>query len=227
MDQETTMETTKARILTAAEGHAAFEGWSAPTLKAALAESQTDPGLGHALFPRGGIDLAVAYHQKGDLAMQAALAAQDLDALRYSARVALAIRLRLEAADKELVRRGSALFSLPQHAAEGAKLIWSTADAIWRALGDTSTDINYYSKRTSLSAVYGATVLYWLGDQSEGSAETWAFLDRRIENIMQFEKAKAAVQKNPLAKALMQGPLRFLGRIKAPAPQNDLPGSHK
>lgn len=227
MDQETTMEATKARILTAAEGHAAFEGWSAPTLKAALAESQTDPGLGHALFPRGGIDLAVAYHQKGDRAMQAALAAQDLDALRYSARVALAIRLRLEAADKELVRRGSALFSLPQHAAEGAKLIWSTADAIWRALGDTSTDINYYSKRTSLSAVYGATVLYWLGDQSEGSAETWAFLDRRIENIMQFEKAKAAVQKNPLAKALMQGPLRFLGRIKAPAPQNDLPGSQK
>lgn len=227
MDQETTMEATKARILTAAEGHAAFEGWSAPTLKAALAESQTDPGLGHALFPRGGIDLAVAYHQKGDRAMQAALAAQDLDGLRYSARVALAIRLRLEAADKELVRRGSALFSLPQHAAEGAKLIWSTADAIWRALGDTSTDINYYSKRTSLSAVYGATVLYWLGDQSEGSAETWAFLDRRIENIMQFEKAKAAVQKNPLAKALMQGPLRFLGRIKAPAPQNDLPGSQK
>jgi ubiquinone biosynthesis protein COQ9 len=227
MDHETTMETTKARILTAAEGHAAFEGWSAATLKAALAESQTDPGLGHALFPRGGLDLAVAYHQKGDRAMQAALAAQDLDALRYSARVALAIRLRLEAADKELVRRGSALFSLPQHAAEGAKLIWSTADAIWRALGDTSTDINYYSKRTSLSAVYGATVLYWLGDQSEGNTETWAFLDRRIENIMQFEKAKAAVRKNPLAKALLQGPLRFLGRINAPAPQNDLPGSQK
>jgi ubiquinone biosynthesis protein COQ9 len=179
------------------------------------------------LYPRGGVDLAVAYHRAGDAAMRDALGARDLTVLRFRDRVALGIRLRLEAADKELVRRGSALFALPQHALEGAGLIWSTADAIWTALGDTSRDINWYSKRTSLSAVYGATVLFWLGDTSDDHEATWAFLDRRIENVMQFEKLKAGVQKNPLTQALMKGPLKILERIAAPQATSDLPGKMK
>ena len=224
MEQENSTESAKSRVLAAALPHATFDGWSQATLQAALTDSNVAPALGKALFPRGGIDLAVAYHQAGDQAMRDALAAQDLSALRYTARVALAIRLRLQAADRELVRRGTALFSLPQHAPEGARLVWGTADAIWSALGDSSRDINWYTKRATLSAVYGATVLFWLGDQSEDSADTWAFLDRRLANVTQFEKTKAAIRDNPLAKTLLKGPLGLLDRLQAPKSDADLPG---
>ena len=95
------------------------------------------------------------------------------------------------------------------------------------ALGDTSEDINWYSKRASLSAVYGATVLYWLGDDSTGHEATWDFLDRRIENVMQFEKAKAAFMANPLGKALISGPFKVLERIRAPRLPEDLPGQSR
>lgn len=224
MEPENSLDAAKSLILAAALPHAAFDGWSETTLAAALADSGVAPALGRALYPRGGVDLAVAYHHSGDAAMKTALATTDLAALRYRDRVALAIKLRLQTADKELVRRGSALFSLPQHAAEGAKLIWGSADVIWTALGDSSQDLNWYSKRATLSAVYSATVLFWLGDHSEDNADTWAFLDRRIENVMQFEKTKAALQANPLAKALLAGPLKILDRIRAPHSRTDLPG---
>ena len=224
---EHSMDAAKSLILHAALPHAAFDGWSQTTLHAAITDSGVTPGLARALFPRGGIDLAVAYHQIGDQAMRDSLASTDLTALRYTNRVALAIKLRLTTADKELVRRGTTLFSLPQHAPEGAKLIWATADAIWSALGDTSTDLNWYTKRATLSAVYTATVLFWLGDQSEDNADTWAFLDRRLANVTQFEKTKAALQANPLAKALLAGPLKLLEKIQAPKPAQDLPGHSK
>ncbi len=227
MDRETTPEAAKARILQAALPHVAFDGWSAATLAAAITDSGVAPGLAQALFPRGGIDLAVAYHRAGDAAMAEALAERDLSGLRFRDRVALAIRLRLELADKEAVRRGSTLFALPQHAAEGANLLWGTADAIWTALGDTSRDVNWYSKRASLSAVHAATVLYWLGDTSDDHTATWEFLDRRIDNILQIEKLKAGLRMNPALRALMSGPLRILDRISAPQPATDLPGKMK
>ncbi len=224
---EHSMEAAKGLILQAALPHAAFDGWSEATLQAALTDSGIAPGLGRALFPRGGLDLAVAYHQLGDQAMTDALAATDLTVLRYTNRVALAVKLRLSHADKELVRRGTTLFSLPHHAPEGAKLIWGTSDAIWRALGDTSNDLNWYSKRATLSAVYTATVLFWLGDQSDDNADTWGFLDRRLDNVTQLEKTKAAIQSNPLAKAILAGPLKLLDKIRAPNDAADLPGHHK
>ncbi len=227
MERETSMERVKSQILQAALPHVTFDGWSDVSLAAAIADSGAEPGLARALFPRGGVDLAVAYHRMGDAAMTEALAGRDLAALRFRDGIALAIRLRLEAADKELVRRGSALFSLPQHMMEGAGLIWATADAIWTALGDPSRDLNWYSKRASLSAVYGATVLYWLGDTSEGDEATWAFLDRRIENVMQFEKAKAGMRQNRGLQALFKGPMKILERISAPHGAADLPGKMK
>lgn len=224
MDQENSTERAKTQVLQAALPHVAFEGWSEASLAEAISDSGVAPGLARALFPRGGVDLAVAYHRAEDAAMTAALAARDLAALRFRDRVALAVRLRLEGADKELVRRGSALFALPGHAVEGAGLIWATADAIWVALGDASRDLNWYTKRATLSAVYSATVLYWLGDHSEDHADTWAFLDRRIENVMQFEKTKAGFRENPLGKALLRGPFKILERVSAPEPRHDLPG---
>lgn len=223
MQADDSMDMAKSRLLTAALAHVPFDGWSDVTLRAAVADSGLAAGLAAGLFPRGGIDLAVAYHKRGDQSLREALAA-DLTALRFRERVTHAVRLRLELVDQEAVRRGVALFALPQNAIEGAALIWGTADTIWTALGDTSRDINWYSKRATLSAVYSATVLYWLGDNSEGNAETWAFLDRRIENVMQFEKIKAGFGQNRIGQAILAGPLKLFQRISAPMAASDLPG---
>lgn len=217
----------KAQLLDAALPHVPFDGWSDRTLVAAAADAGIAPGLARSLFPRGGVDLALAYHARGDAEMRARLAETDLSALRYRDRIARAIRIRLELADRELVRRGTTLFSLPHHAADGARAIWGTADAIWTALGDTSGDLNWYTKRATLSAVYGATVLYWLGDDSTGHQATWDFLDRRIDQVMQVEKLKASFRENPLGKAMMAGPGKIFASIRAPSRRDDLPGHHQ
>ena len=215
---------TKDRVLEAALIHVPFDGWSDRTLRAAAADAGVEGGLARALFPRGGVDLALAYHRRGDDQMVARLQAMDLTALRFRDRVAAAVRARLEDADPELVRRGSTLFSLPMHAADGAKAIWGTADRIWTALGDTSDDLNWYTKRATLSAVYGSTVLYWLGDTSPGHQATWEFLDRRIDGVMQIEKLKATVRENPLGKAILAGPGKVLESFRKPRMPDDLPG---
>jgi ubiquinone biosynthesis protein COQ9 len=217
----------KAQILDAALGHVPFDGWSGRTLTAAAADADITPGLARSLSPRGGVDLALAYHRRGDAEMVAQLGQTDLSALRFRDRIARAVQIRLECADRELVRRGTTLFSLPHHAGDGARAIWGTADAIWTALGDSSDDLNWYTKRASLSAVYGATVLFWLGDDSSGHQATWDFLDRRIDQVMQVEKLKASLRENPLGKALMAGPGKLFASIRAPKRPDDLPGHHQ
>ncbi|MDT8329217.1 MAG: COQ9 family protein [Roseovarius sp.] len=205
------------RLLDAAKMHVPFDGWSEATLKAAASDADIDPGLVAAICPRGAVDLALAYHEAGDQTMLARLEAADLGDLRFRGRIAFAVRARLDAVeDKELVRRGMTLFSLPIYAADGARAIWQTCDRIWLALGDSSDDVNWYTKRATLSGVYGATVLYWLGDDSEDHARTWEFLDRRIEDVMKIEKFKAQARDNRLVSGLMAGPLGFLSRIRAP-----------
>lgn len=214
-------ESLQEKLVDAALSHVAFDGWSEATFEAAVADSGVDPVVARAICPRGAVDLAVAFHRMGDAAMAADLAAADLSEMRFRDRVSFAVRRRLELCpDKEAVRRGTTLFALPQHAPTGSRLIWGTADAIWRALGDTSEDFNWYSKRTTLSAVYGATVLYWLGDDSDGHGQTWAFLDRRIENVMQFEKFKGAMQKTSLGKFMESA----TARMRAPKVAPDMPG---
>lgn len=214
------MNTLLDTLLDAALPHVAFDGWSPSTFDAAVAET----GINPAICPRGAVDLAVAYHLRGDVEMTAAMANADLSAMRYSEKVAHAIRLRLAAADdKEVVRRGTAMFALPNYAGEGVKLIWGTADAIWNALGDTSDDVNWYTKRATLSAVYGSVVLFWLGDDT-GAVDD--FIDRRIKNVMQFEKVKSKVRGSALL-GPFTGPLAaMMSRIKAPRnnPDPDLPG---
>ena len=207
----------KARLLTAALPHVPFDGWSEVTLHAAAADTGLAEGIARAIFPRGGVDLALAYHAMGDEEMAERLAATDLSALRFRDRIATAVRLRLTLADRELVRRGTTLFALPQHSAEGATAIWRTADRIWTALGDESRDVNWYSKRATLAAVYGATVLFWLGDTSSDGQATQAFLDRRIDQVMGFEKWKARFRDSALGKAFMAGPGRVLSAVRAPA----------
>lgn len=217
MGDDMSTTSTKDILLDAALMHVPFDGWSDTALAAALADTGLDATVAKAVFPRGPVDMALAYHARGDAQMLAALQAADLGDMRFRDRIAHAVRLRLEAVeDKEPVRRGMTLFALPPYAADGARALWQTADHIWQALGDTSQDVNWYTKRATLSAVYSATVLYWLGDTSEDDAATWAFLDRRIDNVMQIESLKAKARANPALSRLLQGPLGLLGRIRAP-----------
>jgi ubiquinone biosynthesis protein COQ9 len=214
------------QLLDAALLNVVFDGWSETSFKAAVDDSGMDPALAMALFPRGALDLAIAYHKRGDEDMKARLATTDLSQMRFRERIALAVRYRLESAeDKEAVRRGATLFALPPHVAEGAKLVWGTADAIWTTLGDTSEDANWYSKRATLSGVYFATVLFWLGDDSADHHASWEFLDRRIDNVMQFETLKASAQKNPLLKPFLAGPNFLASLVRKPTSVNNLPGS--
>jgi ubiquinone biosynthesis protein COQ9 len=219
---------TRDLLLDAALLHVPFDGWSDATLKAAITETGTDPALARAVFPRGPVDLALAFHRRGDAQMVDWLHRADLDRMKFRERIAAAVRCRLQAIpDREAVRRAATLFALPHHAADGARAVWGTCDLIWSTLGDTSEDVNWYTKRATLAGVYSSTVLFWLGDDSPDHQATWEFLDRRIENVMQFEKLKAQVNKNPLLKPILAGPNWLLGRVRAPVKMRDtdLPGS--
>lgn len=208
----------RQRLIAAALAHVAFDGWSAETLRLAIAETGIPPETARLVFPRGGIDMAVAFHDMMDARLAEELAAADLASMRIRERIAHSVRRRIElvADQREAVRRGATLFALPIYAAEGARAIWRTADIIWSACGDTATDYNWYTKRGILSSVYSSTVLYWLGDESPGHAETWSFLDRRIADVMQFEKTKAMIEANPVARAALWGPRTLLSMVRAP-----------
>lgn len=187
----------RAKILAAALPHAAFDGWSESTLDRAVADAgldpAPDPALGRRAFPRGAVDLLEFFIADADDRMLRELEARDLPSMRMRERITTAIRVRLEQnqAHREAVRRGLTLLALPQNGPLALKTLYRTVDAIWHAAGDRATDFNFYSKRAILAGVYSATLLYWLTDDSEGAAKTWVFLDRRIAEVMRFEKAKA------------------------------------
>lgn len=221
-----TPDTILDRLLDAALLHVPFDGWSETTLKAAVQDAEVEPTMLRALCPRGAVTLALAYHARGDAAMIARLKSDALPD-RFSDKITAGVRFRIEAvSDKEAVRRGSTLFALPMYAADGAKAMWGTADKIWDTLGDTSDDVNWYTKRATLAGVYTSTVLYWLGDDSADNQATWEFLERRIADVMQIEKVKAQVRDNKFLSDLLAGPNWLLGRIKAPmrTSDRDFPG---
>ena len=224
---ETTSDDLRARLLDAALAHVPFDGWSEATLAAAARDLDLPIEEARVLFPRAGVSLAAAYHARGDRALERWLESADLSGMRYSEKVAELVwqRIRL-AGDREVVRAATTLFALPQNAAEGARLIWNTADLIWRLLGDTSRDYNWYTKRAILTGVYGASVLYWLGDRSEDGADTRAFIDRRIADVMRLETVKAQIRANPLCGPLLRPAEALLGRVRPPARpgRDDLPG---
>lgn len=207
----------KAALLDAIVLHVPFDGWSPAAFDAAVADTGLSMAEAKVACPRGALDLAAAFHRAGDDAMVTALEAADLSDMRFRDRVAFAIRARLGAVDdKEVVRRGTTLFALPIHAAEGASLIWGTADRIWTALGDTSQDVNWYTKRATLSGVYGATVLYWMGDDSSNHQATDDFIDRRIGEVMQIETLKARVNDSAVLRPFMAPVAQLMSLIKAP-----------
>ncbi|MGI3169372.1 COQ9 family protein [Pseudooceanicola sp. C21-150M6] len=219
------MTDTRDRMIDAILMHVPFDGWSETAFQAAIQDAGVQEDLARGMFPRGARDLARAWHDRGDAAMQTAMAEADLSGLRYSEKVAHAVRLRIEAiSDKEALRRATTQNILPLNAPEGMKMLWQTADAIWTTLGDTSDDYNWYTKRALLSGVIGSTLLFWLGDDSPGNDATWDFLDRRIADVMQVEKVKSRVTTGPFGK-LFELPGHLLSSIRPPRHRDDLPGA--
>ena len=215
------------KLMLAALPNVAFDGWSNSTFVAACREADISERKARLVCPRGALDLAVAFHKWGDEQFEISFKKKRISKLKVREKIKKAVELRIKlASDKEAVRRGVALFALPIYAFEGSRLIWDTADLIWELIGDNSEDYNWYSKRTILSAVYAATVLYWLGDNSEENKETWHFLDRRIEDVMKFENAKVQLKTNKFTQEFNGLVGKFLQKIKRPTKNIDpnLPG---
>ena len=205
-----------AAFLDAVLVHVPFDGWSTIAMTKAARDLKMDEGESTILFPGGVRDVLTAYANRADQAMLAALDKVDMEALRIRERIATAVKARIEAVDdtREAERRALGYVALPFNGRQGLDSVLRTVDLMWRAAGDTSTDFNFYSKRLLLAGVYSSTVLYWLNDNSDGYEASWAFLDRRIDDVMQIEKAKAQVRK---ATADMPSLTKALARIRYPS----------
>lgn len=184
------------RVLLATLPHVAFDGWTRKALRAGVADAGLGPDMALRAFPDGIPELVDHFADWADRRMLAELERMDAGSMRIRDRIAAGVRARLEvlAAHREAVRRVLAFLALPPNAPLAARLLWRTVDAMWYAAGDNATDFNYYTKRGLLAAVYTSTTLCWLADSSEDFAATWAFLDRRIADVMKVPKVKARLK---------------------------------
>lgn len=194
---------------------AAFDGWNANALAATASRLGVDGRVAALVFPNGAMDMIDAWFGAIDVAMLEKLTSEKLLAMKIRERITALVeaRLALLAPYKEALRRAQSVMALPQNAPRAVKLGWRAADAMWRAAGDTATDYNHYTKRGILGSVYGATLLVFVNDDSDDWAETRAFLARRIEGIMKFEKAKARLTATSDHRFSMA---RFIGRLRYP-----------
>jgi len=204
------IEELRPALCAAAVAEVPFEGWSNGALRRAAHELGVLPADVERAFPGGARDLMEYWAAMNDEQMIAGLAEVDLAALKVRQRIARATQLRLAnmAPHREAMRRALSFLALPQNAALGARLLYRTVDTIWYAVGDRSTDFNFYTKRALLAAVYGATLLYWLDDRSDGFADSWGFLERRLDNVMGIPKLSARLR---AAVRALPNPLRLLG----------------
>ncbi len=195
---------------------AAFDGWSDAAVRDAAQAAGIDPDAAQFAFSGGAMQMIEAWVHSVDAAMAQALPAEQIVKLKIRERIRTLVQFRLDAVagQKEALRRALAIMAMPQNAARTLKLGWSSADAMWRLAGDTATDYNHYTKRLTLGSIYAATLAVYVDDTSDDHAETKAFLDRRIEGIMKFEKAKARLLR---PREEMFSPARFLGRLRYPA----------
>ena len=195
---------------------AAFDGWSEAAVREAATAAGIDPDAAQFAFAGRAMDMIEAWVRSVDAAMQAALPADQIAALKIRERIRTLVQFRLDAIlhQKEALRRALSIMALPQNAPRSLALGWSSADAMWRLAGDTATDYNHYTKRLTLGSIYVATLAVYVGDNSEDHADTKAFLDRRIEGIMKFEKAKAQLLR---PREQLFSPARVLGRLRYPA----------
>ncbi len=213
---EMTLDELRLALAPLLPGEAAFDGWGEKALAAAAVSLGVPADRAMLAFPGGAIDMIDAWFASIDTAMVAALPTERIVAMKIRDRIRALVLARLDAAapHREALRSALAVLARPDHALHGARLGWRAADAMWRLAGDRATDLGHYSKRATLAALYGATILAWMSDESEDWAETRAFLDRRIDGVMRVEKLKARLRPHPERHF---SPARFLGRLRYPA----------
>ena len=215
-----TLDELRIALAPAIADAAVFDGWTPLAVINAAAAEGVDPEVAKFAFKAEGLSSAMvligAWIAAIDRAMEQGLPAETLATLKIRERIRRLVQFRLDAVagQQEALRRALAFMALPQNAVQALRLGWSSADAMWRLAGDTATDYNHYTKRMTLGALYASTLAVFAQDESEGFADTRAFLERRIDNVMQFEKLKAQFLR-PDAERF--SPARLLGRLRYPA----------
>lgn len=194
---------------------AAFDGWSDAAVEAAARQTQIDPAAARLAFQGGAMDMIAGWIESIDARMQEELAPEVLKMMPVRERIRALVQFRLSCAEgmEETLRRALAIMAMPQNAPRALRLGWESADKMWRLAGDTATDYNHYTKRAILAGIYAATLGVFVDDESDGKADTRAFLDRRIEGVMNFEKTKARLLRDRDGFSVS----RFLGRLRYPA----------
>nr|WP_137676501.1 COQ9 family protein [Parerythrobacter lutipelagi] len=195
---------------------AVFDGWNAKAVENAADMVGVDADVARLAYPGGAMDMIGAWIDSIDAAMAGHFTREELAKLPIRERIRSLVQFRLDAIEgqEEALKRATAIMAMPQNVAASLKTGWRSADLMWRLAGDTATDYNHYTKRTILGGIYTATLAVFADDESEGKADTRDFLDRRIEGVMKFEKAKAKWL-NPERESFSV--TRFLGRLRYPA----------
>jgi len=214
MEGPSPLERLRRELALAVGENAVFDGWSRAAVDSAAQQLGLDPVQAHLAMPKSQTGMIDLYIQEVDRALEVWFTAERLAKMKIREKIRTLVWHRLEIIGpaREAVRRALAILAMPQNVVLALRISWRTADLMWRIAGDTSTDFNHYSKRMTLGAVYGSTLLVWLDDQSEGWADTAAFLDRRIDDVMRFEKFKADWRGSSEHLSLS----RFLGRLRYP-----------
>lgn len=216
MEEAETLEALRLQLAPAIADAAAFDGWSVEAAVHAARLAGIDPDLAQYAFRDGPMSMIAAWVTHVDARMTATTPADSLAALPVRERIRRLVMARLDAmaGREEALTRALAIMAMPQNVVAAAKLGWRSADRMWRLAGDTATDYNHYTKRAILAGIYAATLNVFARDDSEDKAETRAFLERRIDGIIRFEKTKAQVFRAPEERFSMT---RFLGRLRYPA----------
>ena len=211
-----TLDEVRAALAPIIARNAGFDGWSDTAVHAAADEAGVDRDVAKLAFKDNAIDMIDAWIDSIDMELAHRLPAEKLAAMKIRDRITalLSTRLDIMAPDRESLRRAMAIMAMPQNLVRSAKIGWRSADRMWRLAGDTASDFNHYTKRMTLSAVYASTLSVFVNDDSDNFADARAFLDRRIDNVMQFEKVKfQAKQRQEYVPSLS----RFIGRLRYPA----------
>lgn len=211
-----TLDEIRAALAPLIARNAAFDGWSYAAVESAAVELAIEPEVAVLAFNGNAMRMVDAWIDSIDQELAQRLTASRLNALKIRDRITILLATRLEIMnpDREALRRAMAIMAMPQNIVRGTKVGWRSADRMWRMAGDTARDFNHYTKRATLSAVYGSTLSVFVNDESPDFIDTRAFLDRRIENVMQFEKVKAQARAR---KEYVPSLSRFIGRLRYPA----------
>jgi len=215
MTELSPLEALRRRLALPTGDNAVFDGWTVKAVDSAAAQLGIDPAQARLAMPKNAAGLIDEYIAGVDRALEEWAAKNDLPAMKIRERIRSLVwqRLQIMGGAREAVRSALSVLAMPQNLPLALRLSWRSADQMWRLAGDTSTDFNHYTKRMTLGALYGSTLLAWLDDKSEGWIDTAGFLDRRIDNVMEFEKAKARWRGSADRRPSLT---RFLGRLRYP-----------